>query len=64
MTPMKDKRYYRRPIIAYQIVASTRVQSLTEDVNYWISKGWQPIGGISDHGMHICQVMVCYGEGN
>jgi hypothetical protein len=46
------------PIVAYMILEGATKAQLEEEVKVAISKGWQPLGGISVAGNSFYQAMV------
>lgn len=52
-----------REIVEYIVIYHNRLQELVEIVNEYISNGYQPIWGISEHGNYVqgkAQAMVKY----
>lgn len=49
----------------YMLIQNDDPQKLVDDVNNYIKKGWQPLGGISHRttqirGWEYCQALVMY----
>lgn len=50
-------------IIEYFVITVGNSEVLTREVNYQLTQGWQPIGGISvDKNGYLLQAMVKYEE--
>jgi hypothetical protein len=52
----------------YKIIGGEMIYELAYNVNSWIDKGYEPIGGMSigkeDYGEHYYQAMIKYEEPN
>lgn len=54
---------YPYPITAYMLIQNDDPQKLVDDVNDYIMKGWQPLGGVSHRNTQIsgheyCQALI------
>jgi len=45
-------------IVAYVVLEGASIKKLEEAVKEHMSKGWQPLGGVSVSGTHFYQAMV------
>ncbi len=47
-------------IVNYTILRARSHSDLVDEVNYYIQKGWQPLGGVAEHAHGFAQAMVVY----
>ena len=58
MQGYKPLRHLAKTVTSYKLLEEMSVRNIEDQVNYYITKGWAPIGGVVLKGDKLVQTIV------